>query len=367
MSLPQQLPVSPLRLATEISVTSRISGVGLSVPERVVPNTYFESYLDTSDEWIRERTGIRERRWVPAGTGVSELAEPAARQAIESAGLAVSDIDGIIFATVTGDYVLPSSACCLQRRLGAPTGFAFDVGAACSGFIYALTIANAMIVSGTARHVLVVGADIYSSTILDHTERSSAVLFGDGAGAVVVSAMDSASATNGARKSLPGATAVSGDIRTLRGLYGSLIHADGKLSSILKVEAGSAAPLTAETFSDHKYTLKMAGKEVFRHAVRGLVDVSEQILQKVGVTVEDVDFVVCHQANQRILDAVSKQLNIPSHKMLSNVASYGNTSAATIPILLAESVQQGVIKPGHLVMLSAFGAGVTWGAILFRF
>ncbi len=319
----------------ELSVSSVIQGSGFFLPERVVPNSYFESYLETSDEWISERTGIRERRWVEEGVTVSELAEPASRDAIKASGLDVSDIDGIVFATVTPDKIFPSSACALQKRLGIENGFAFDINAVCSGFIYALATADSLIAQGVANNILVIGADIFSK-LVDRNDRGTCILFGDGAGAVVLS------------KAKQG----SGSSENLRGVYKSILRSDGSGGDIL--EAQEEGKLT------------MAGREVFKLAVRALGQISIDILESTGLSAAQVDFFASHQANQRILDAMAKQLNISNDKVLSNIANYGNTSAATVPILLAEAALDNVIKQGDLVLLSAFGGGVTWGAVLLR-
>jgi len=342
---------------------SYISGAGMYVPDKVVPNSYFESYLDTSDEWIRERTGIRERRWTEFGTGASVLAEPAARKAIAAAGLSVADIDGIVVATVTPDCTFPSTACFLQSRLGMTRGFAFDLNAVCSGFIYALVTADALIAAGRAKHLLVVGVDIFSH-LVDRNDRSTCVLFGDGAGAVVLSSTKLLPAAAGA--GLNGTRAAGSSHVEARGIIATEIHSDGSQSEILCVANGSAKPLTPERIAAGDHLVKMAGREVFKQAVRALAAVSESVLNSAGVTVADLDYYVSHQANKRILLAVGKQLEIPEEKVLINVDKYGNTSAASLPILIAESAENGTLKKGDLIMLSAFGGGVTWGAILLR-
>lgn len=344
------------RSAPKAQAASRISGTGMFLPPRIVTNEHFARYLETSDEWIRSRTGIEERRWVEPGVGVSELAEPAARDAIRNAGLSLSDIDGIVFATCTPDYLFPSSACCLQRRLGMERGFAFDVNAVCSGFIYALATADSLVARGLAKHVLVIGADIFSQ-IINPQDRSTCVLFGDGAGALVLSA----TAENGASGT------VSGDAKTLRGVYGSMLAADGKFGDILCTKSGTACPVTPESLAAGTHYLTMAGKEVFKLAVRYLGEVNEQLLERLGLGAEDVDYYVSHQANKRILLALAKHLDVPEEKVLINVERYGNTSAASVPILIAEAAANGTIKRGQLLLLSAFGGGITWGAVLVRF
>jgi len=334
---------------SSIKLFSRISGTGMYVPEKVVANDYFASYLETSDEWIRERTGISERRWVEPGTSASDLAEPAAREAIKRAGIKPEELGAIIVATSTPDYVFPSTACMLQKRLQAGNCMALDVSAACSGFVYVLELADGLIAAGRAKHVLVLGAEVFS-TLLNHEDRSTVVLFGDGAGAAVVSAVEDEHV----------------DLNSSSGIYASRMYADGGHAEILCVPQGSAWPLTKERFDKNDYKLTMAGREVFKLAVRGLVDVSKEIVEAAGVTLDDVDWYISHQANERILSAVGKQLGLPNEKVLLNVGKYGNTSAATIPILLAESVANGTVKEGDLVLLSAFGGGLTWGATLLR-
>ncbi len=352
-------PASRSATMPEVRVTSRILGAGMNVPPRVVPNSYFASYLETSDEWIRDRTGIEERRWVEPGVGVSELAEPACRAAIKNAGLTTEDIDGIVLATVTPDYLFPSSACFLQSRLGIKRGFAFDVNAVCSGFIYALVTADALIMAGQAKNVLVIGADIYSQ-IINPQDRATCVLFGDGAGAVVLSR-----AANG-NGSGPGAGFVEGSGGTVRGLYGSEIHSDGAHAEVLCVPQGTAKPLTTERIAKNEHLLYMNGREVFKLAVRGLAEVSDNLLSRLQVPASAVDYFVSHQANKRILSAMAKHLDVPEEKVLMNLNKYGNTSAATVPMVLAEFSANGTIKPGDLLLLSAFGGGVTWGAVLLR-
>ncbi|MCB0323391.1 MAG: ketoacyl-ACP synthase III [Bdellovibrionales bacterium] len=339
-----------------VSVNSRIAGSGMHVPERVIPNSHFASYLETSDEWIRDRTGISERRWVEGTVGASELAEPAARRAIARAGLKPEQIDGIVFATVTPDYVFPSSACFLQQRLGISGGLAFDVNAVCSGFVYALVTADALIAKGLCRRVLVVGADIYSK-IINHNDRRTCVLFGDGAGAVVLVAAGGDEATG---------SAVTGGGGMIRGIYASELGADGSGTDILCTPMGTAAPATPDSLLTDAHYLRMEGREVFKLAVRRLAEINQHVIEANGFSLEQVDYFVSHQANRRILQAMGKNLGIPDEKVLMNVERYGNTSAASIPILLAEAEEQGTLTKGSLVALSAFGGGVTWGAVLLR-
>lgn len=337
-----------------VAVASRISGVGMSVPERIVPNDYFASYLETSDDWIRDRTGIEARRWTDRAVSASELAEPAARQAISSAGLSPDDIDGIVLATVTPDYVFPSTACFLQRRLGIKPCVAFDINAVCTGFIYALVTADSLIRAGQCRNVLVVGVDLYSR-LVDPNDRSTCVLFGDGAGAIVLSAVSDAGGS------------VSGSAAEIRGIYAAKIGADGTYTDLLYVPDGTASQATPESLAAGEHYLRMNGREVFKTAVRTLADVSDTVIRQAGLELGDVDHFICHQANKRILVAFGKLLKIPRQKVPMNVQKYGNTSAASVPLLLAESVADGTVKPGDLLLLNAFGGGFTWGAVLVRF
>ncbi len=346
--------------APVVRAASRILGAGMNVPERRVPNAHFATYLETSDEWISDRTGIKERRWAEPEVGASELAAPACERAVANAGLQLSDIDAVICATVTPDYTFPSTACFIQKRLGLRPGLAFDINAVCSGFVYALVTADSLIARGLCRNVLVVGVDIYS-TIIDKHDRTTCVLFGDGAGAVVLSAT-APEARGGSQES----HFASGSGTSLRGIYSSLLGADGSQTDILCVPNGSAARPTPESTAAGQHFLRMAGKEVFKLAVRSLGDISVKLLAESGFSPDDVDYFVSHQANKRILLSMAKQLNIAEEKVLMNVEKYGNTSAASVPIVLAEFSANGTIKPGDLLLLSAFGGGVTWGACLLR-
>lgn len=339
-----------------VRVASRITGTGMFVPERVVANDYFASYLETSDEWIRERSGIRERRFAEPDVSASALAAGACRAAISSAGLKAEAIDAILCATVSPDYQFPSTACCLQKRLGISGQMCVDLSAACTGFVYALVMANGLIATGQCRHILVVGVDLLSR-ICDPQDRTTCVLFGDGAGAVVLSAAEGAVRNGGF---------VEGSGSTLQGIYASELHADGSVGDMLCVPVGTACTVTPQSLAAGEHYLKMNGREVFKIAVRVLVEVSERVLVNSGFTASDLDHYVSHQANMRILSSVGHKLGLPPEKVLSNVDRFGNTSAASIPILLAESVTSGTIKSGDLIMLSAVGGGMTWGAMLLR-
>ena len=335
-------------MAKSSSVVGRalVRGTGMAVPERVVANDYFASYLETSDEWISERTGISERRWAEPETALSDLGAAACSMAIEDAGLAVDDIDGIICATATPDCIFPSSACLIQNRLGLKSGFAFDLNAACSGFVYAMVQAEAMLRTGGASNILVVGADIFSR-IVDRNDRSTTVLFGDGAGALVLSAGPARSEAD-------------------RGIIASRLCADGAMEGILGVRGGPGAAVPKEGELPERKFLEMSGRDVFKMAVRSLSEVSRQVLEQAGYQIEQVDYIASHQANRRILSAVAQHLKVSMDKVLVNVDRYGNTSAASLPILLAEYSRKGTLKEGDLLLVNAFGGGLTWGAILLR-
>lgn len=331
-----------------IGGASRIVGTGMYVPPRVVTNEHFAAYLDTSDEWIQERTGIAERRWADPGVSASALAEPASRDAIAAAGLSPQEIDGIVVATATPDHPFPSTACMLQKRLGISGGLAFDVSAACSGFLYAITTADALIARGLVKNCLVVGAEIFSQ-LLNPQDRGTCILFGDGAGAIVLRRTTAEERESGA------------------GVLGTLLGADGAYTEILNVPGGgSAIPLTPETLEEGKQYVTMAGREVFKIAVRYLAEYSEKVIRDSGYSPDEVKYFICHQANKRILQATAKHLNVSEERFPMNMHRYGNTSAASVPILLAETVREGKLKRGDLFLINAFGGGVTWGAALIR-
>jgi 3-oxoacyl-[acyl-carrier-protein] synthase-3 len=340
-------------------IASRITGTGISVPPKVIGNDHFASYLETSDEWIQERTGIEERRYTEPDVSASDLAEPACLDAIKAAGLTVDDIDGIICGTVTPDNLFPSTACFIQGKLGIKNGFALDVNAVCCGFVYALSTADAYIRAGMASNILVIGVDLYSR-IIDPNDRGTCILFGDGAGAVVLS-------RNSDKPSAFGQPCgEQGSMLSTSGIYGAELHADGSQADILCVPQGTANNVTVESLQEGKHFLHMAGREVFKHAVRSLVQVTNSVLEDAGLSVGDVDHFVSHQANKRILLSMAKQLKVSEERIPMNLQKYGNTSAATIPMLLAECVAEGRIKKGDLVLLSAVGGGLSWGAVLLR-
>lgn len=321
-----------------------IAGLGVYVPERVVTNRDFEARLETSDQWIVERTGIRERRYAGPHETVATMAKEAAQMAFARSGITASDLDALIVATATPDHIIPSTACYLQALIGADRAAAFDLGAACSGFIYALTVAEGLIVAGQARHILVVGGEKLTS-ITDQSDRSTAILFGDGVGAAVVSA--------GARDG--------------RGLLSSFIKSDGKLASLLYIPSGGAAdPISEKVIRERSHYMKMAGREVFKHAVLTMAEACDEAIRRAGVTPEQIDLLVPHQANIRIIDATARHGGIPQEKVVITVDRYGNTSAASIPMALADAEASGRLRPGMLVLLVAFGAGFTWGSAVIR-
>jgi len=319
---------------------SVVRGVGSALPSRVMRNADFEGIVDTSDEWIVQRTGIRERRIAGEGETTASLGEAAARAALADAGLTPADIDVIVLATSTPDNTFPATAVEIQQRLGMHHGFAFDMQAVCSGFVYALTVADLHIVAGRARRVLVIGAETFSR-ILDWTDRTTCVLFGDGAGAVVLEAQEGTGAA------------------TDRGIVASSLRSDGAHKDKLYVDGG---PSTTGTVGH----LRMEGREVFKHAVAMITDVIEAVFAQAGVTAADIDWFVPHQANKRIIDASAKKLGIAAEKVVVTVDRHGNTSAASVPLALAEAVGDGRIGKGDLVLLEAMGGGFTWGAVLVR-
>jgi 3-oxoacyl-[acyl-carrier-protein] synthase III len=320
-----------------------ILGTGHSYPEGILTNADLEKIVETSDDWITTRTGIKQRRKAAPGEYTSLFAVRAARQAIERAGLEPSDIDLILCATVTPDQILPSTGCIIQAELGANTAAAMDLVAACSGFLYGLTIADTMVRTGQSKHALVIGAEILTQYV-DYTDRQTCVLFGDGAGAAVLGA-------------------VNGD----RGILAARIRSDGRYEEQLySPGGGTRRPPTAETLAAGDHFFKMKGNELFKVAVRSMTDVSREVLETAGVTAEDVKLFIPHQANQRITDAVASKLNVESERVYSNIAMHGNTSSASIPIGLDECVEAGRISPGDLVLLASFGGGATWGGVLMR-
>lgn len=321
---------------------SRIAGTGSYTPSRVMTNTELERMVATSDDWIRERTGIRERHIAASGEACSDLAVQAGRRALAAAGLAASDLDLILVATCTGDYPLPETACLVQHQLGATKAAACDLSAACCGFVYALSVADAYVRTGM-RHVLVIGSEVMSA-ITDWSDRNTCILFGDGAGAAVVSASEGE-----------------------RGILSTHLRSDGSLCELITVPAGgSRTPLSEQVVAERTHFIKMKGNETFKVAVRTLEEIARETLAANHLQVEDLDLYVPHQANMRILKAVMERLGLPLEKVMLNLEQYGNTSAASIPIALDEAVRAGRVRDGSLVMLGAFGAGLTWASALIR-
>lgn len=321
-------------------IRSIIRGYGAALPKRVMTNQDIEAIVETTDEWIVQRTGIKQRYIAGEGETTSSLGELAARAALENAGIKPDEIDLIIVATSTPDNTFPATAVNIQNRLGITTGFAFDVQAVCSGFVYAMATADLYIRGGMAKRVLVIGAETFSR-ILDWTDRTTCVLFGDGAGAVVLEAGEGEGLTSD------------------RGILTSNLRSDGSHKEKLYVDGG---PSTTGTVGH----LRMEGREVFKHAVGMITDVIEAAFQATGTTADDLDWLVPHQANRRIIDGSAKKLGIPGEKVVITVDQHGNTSAASIPLALAAAAADGRIKKGDLVMLEAMGGGFTWGAVLLR-
>lgn len=327
--------------------TSSIIGTGSYLPEKVLTNDDLSKIVDTSDEWITTRTGIKERHIAADDQATSDLAAEAARRAMTAASVAPEDIDLIVVATVTPDMFFPSTACFVQRKIGATNAVCFDISAACSGFLYALQVARHFLNAGSRTTALVIGAEKLSS-LVNWEDRNTCVLFGDGAGAVVIRAVD-------ADTDAPG--------RVLSTVMGS----DGTLSDLLKVPGGgSALPITAENAASRPNTIHMEGRETFKHAVTRMCQASEQALEMAGLTKADIAMVIPHQANARIITAIADRLGLPEEKTFVNVDKYGNTSAATIPVALDEAHRQGRIKRGDIVLLVAFGGGFTWASSVLR-
>jgi 3-oxoacyl-[acyl-carrier-protein] synthase-3 len=320
-----------------------VLGTGSALPAKVITNADLEKLVDTSDQWITERTGIRERRQAAPHETTSTLSVQASRRALKKAGIKPTDLDLIICSTISPDMPLPSTAALIQRELGARGCCAFDLAAACSGFLFGMTVAEQFIRSGTARYVLVIGAELLSRYI-DYKDRATCVIFGDGV-----------------------AAAVFGPVEPPSGILAHELHTEGKYADHLFIPAGGTAmPASCQTVEQGAHYIKMRGNELFKVAVRSLEDVSRQVLTKSGLTPKDIDLFIPHQANQRITEAVRERLGLCPEKVYSNISRIGNTSSASIPICLDECVQTGRLQKGDLVLMSAFGAGVTWGAVLLR-
>jgi 3-oxoacyl-[acyl-carrier-protein] synthase-3 len=324
-------------------IRARITGTGSYAPEKIATNLDLEKFLDTSDEWIRTRTGIVERHLAVEGENTSDLATKAARKALEMAGLAPTDLDLIIVGTITGDYPWPATACIVQNNLGAVNAGAYDVSAACSGFLYALAAGSDRIAAGNARKVLVIGAEVLSR-IVDWQDRNTCVLFGDGAGAVVLEAGEDD-----------------------RGILSTHLYADGsQLELLYQPGFGTRVTPSVEGIARGAHFLKMQGNEVFKVAVRSMAEVARIALDANGMTTDDVSMFIPHQANIRILDATAKRIGLKDEQVYVNVDRYGNTSGATIPIALDEVNRAGRLKSGDILLLDAFGGGFTWASALVR-
>src|SRR5215468_4455008 len=320
-----------------------LAGTGSKVPDRILTNADLERMVDTSDEWIVTRTGIRERRISEPGEAVTDLALPAAQAALEMAGISPLDVDKIIVATVTPDRILPSASCTLQERLGATHAAAFDLNAACSGFVYGVSVGAGLIAAGTADTVLVIGAETLSK-IVDYEDRATCVLFGDGAGAAVLRPCD------------PG-----------HGILSARLRSDGSQGHVLEIPAGgSRLPASHETVDAHGHFIRMKGNELFKFSVRAMETVTRQAIEEAGVPFEKLRYLVPHQANLRIIQAVADRLGIGPDRLVLNIDRFGNTSAASIPISLDELLRSGRVMPGDVIGLVAFGGGVTWGAVVFE-
>jgi 3-oxoacyl-[acyl-carrier-protein] synthase-3 len=327
-----------------MAIRSRVLGTGMCVPDPIMTNEDLAKIVDTSDEWIVTRTGMKERHHVRPDQAASDLAIPASLDALEAAGITARELDAIIVATVTPDTIFPSTSCVLQDRLGARQIPAFDVSAGCTGAIYALTLADAMMRAGDAKHILVVGVEVLTK-ITNWVDRTTCVLFGDAAGALVVGPCDDGE----------------------HGLVASYLASDGSAGNTLIMPAGgSRLPATHETVENNLHTLHMKGNELFRPAVKMMSDSCLILAEKANVKLEEIDLYVFHQANLRIMEAVAKRLEIPREKVFVNIHKYGNTSSATTMLCLHEAVREGRIKPGSLVSQVAFGAGLTWGGVLWR-
>jgi 3-oxoacyl-[acyl-carrier-protein] synthase-3 len=324
-------------------VNAGIIGMGHSYPTGILTNAELETMVETSDEWITSRTGIKQRRKAAPEEYTSIFAVRAARQAIERSGIDPADIDLLLCATTTPDQILPSTGCLIQAEIGANKAAAFDLAAACSGFLYGLTLVHSMIRTGQARYALVIGAEVLTKYV-DYTDRSTCVIFGDGAGAAVL-----------------------GPAPENRGILSARIRSDGRYAEQLYAPGGGTRlGTTAETIAAGEHFYKMKGNELFKVAVRSMTDISREVLEEAGLTADDIDLFIPHQANQRITDSVANKLGVDEARIYSNISMHGNTSSASIPIALDECVEAGRIKEGDLVVMASFGGGVTWGGVVMR-
>ncbi|MBA2627838.1 MAG: ketoacyl-ACP synthase III [Gemmatimonadales bacterium] len=326
---------------------AEVAGLGTAVPARIVTNAEFEKTLETSDQWIVERTGIRERRIAGPNDTVASLSRTAAMVAMERAGVTPDQLDSIVLGTASPDRLLPSTACDLQALLGATRAAAFDITAACPGFLYALAVGEGLIASGQSEISLVLGAEKLSA-VTDYTDRSTAILFGDGAGAAVLRRTDGAGAKP-------------------RGVLSTFIKSDGRLGDLLnRPGGGSSDPISAKVVAERTHFIRMAGREVFKAAVLTMSEACDEAIARAGLTAEDIDLLVPHQANVRIIEATAKHAGMPMDKVMVNVDRYGNTSSASIPLALNQALDEGRLKPGMLVLLVAFGGGFTWASSVIR-
>lgn len=322
-----------------MQIRAVVRGVGHYLPKRIVPNSEFEETLDTSDEWIKARSGIERRHFAAEGETTSDLAVAAANAALKDAGLSADDMDAIIVATSTADLTFPSVATMVQAGLNMQRGFAYDVQAVCAGFIFALSSANAQILSGQAKRIMVIGAETFSR-LMDWSDRSTCVLFGDGAGALILEAQEASGSTAD------------------RGILSVDLNSDGRHRDILYVDGGVSTHTTGH--------LRMQGKEVFRHAVEKLAITAQAAMDQAGVTADDIDWVVPHQANLRIINGTAKKMGISTERVVITVQDHGNTSAASIPLALSVAKANGQLKENHLVVTEAIGGGLAWGAVVLR-
>ena len=326
------------------SKNAGIIGMGHSYPEGILTNADLEKIVETSDEWITTRTGIKQRHKAADNEYTSQFGTAAAKKAIERAGLKPEDIELIVCATTTPDQIMPSTGALIQAQLGATNAAGMDVFAACSGFLYGLTMVESMIRTEQIKYALVVGAEVLTKYV-DYTDRSTCVIFGDGAGAAVL-----------------------GPVNSGRGILATKIKSDGRYEEQLYAPGGGTKlGTTHKTIDDRMHFFKMKGNELFKVAVRSMAEISAEMIEKAGVTIDDIDLVIPHQANQRITDAVASRLGVAEDKVYSNIAEHGNTSSASIPIAIDECIESGRIKEGSLVLLTAFGGGVTWGGTVLRF
>jgi len=327
----------------ENGYSSMISGFSFATPEKILTNFDMEKIVDTSDEWIRSRTGMQERHIADESTATSDLGTEAAKKALAKAGVKATDLDIIIFATVTPDTPFPSASCYVQRNIGAVNAAAFDISAACSGFLYGLSMADALIKGGGYKNILIIGGETLSK-ITDYTDRNTCVLFGDGAGAAVVQPSDGS-----------------------RGIIHTLMKSDGRLVDLLNMPGGgSRIPASHDSIDQRLHYIKMEGQDVFKHAVKSMGDAAVESLNKAGITSEQLALLIPHQANVRIMQATARRIKLPEEKVMMNVHKYGNTSAASIPIALTEAEEQGRLKEGDYCLMVSFGGGFTTGAVLFK-